>query len=117
MWITAAVVSTLLALVLTYTAFATFTGREAVRRGVISVGLPPSILWLLGVAQFAGAVGIVAGLWWSPLAIAAATGLVLYFLGAVSAHVRVRHPRQAVAPAAAILLASIATLALAVLSA
>jgi hypothetical protein len=83
---------------------------------VLALVLPPSFLWLLGVTQFAGAVGIVAGLWWSPLAIAAAIGLVLYFLSAVGAHVRVGHPRQAV-PSAAILLGSISTLVLVILAA
>jgi hypothetical protein len=116
MYAATVVVSIALALVLLYTAFATFTGTETVRRGVIGVGFPPSFMWLLGVAQFAGAVGIVVGLWWPPLGIAAAIGLVLYFLCAVTAHIRVRHPRRAVTPSAAILVGSIATLALIILT-
>lgn len=112
-----AVVSIALAMVLLYTAFSTFTGTETVRRGVIGVGFPPSLMWFLGAAQFAGAAGIVAGLWWPPLGVAAAIGLVLYFLGAVAAHVRVRHPPQAVAPSAVFLLGSIGVLALTVLTA
>ncbi|MFE0379342.1 DoxX family protein [Streptomyces inhibens] len=90
-----AAVSIALALVLFFTAYATFTGKEAVRRGIEEVGFPVSLLWFLGLAQFAGAVGLIAGLYWPPLAIAAAAGLVLYFLGAVGAHVRVGHPRRA----------------------
>lgn len=112
MSVATAFVSILLALVLTFTAHATLTGREVVRRGVIEVGFPPSLLWLLGLAQGAGALGIVVGLWWPPLGIAAATCLVVYFLGAAGAHLRVGHPRQAI-PSAVILLVAIVTLALA----
>jgi hypothetical protein len=111
MSVAAAVVSIVLALVLTFTAYTTFTGKEVVRRGIIEVGFPPALLWLLGLAQLAGAIGIVIGLWWSPLAIAAATCLVVYFLGAAGSHVRVGHPRQAI-PSVAILLGAIAALAL-----
>ena len=113
--VAAATVSIALAVVLAFTAYATFTGREAVRRGVVAVGFPPSYLWFLGTTQFAGAAGLVAGLWWPPLAIAAATGLVLYFLGAVGAHLRVGHP-QAAGPSAAILLVSIAALVMSAVS-
>jgi hypothetical protein len=111
-----AVVSIVLALVLALTALATFAGREAVRRGIIDVGFPPSLAWLLGLAQLAGAAGIVAGLWWQPLAIAASAGLVLYFLGAVGAHMRVGHPRRT-GPSAVILLGSLVTLVLVSLTA
>lgn len=111
MSVAVAVVSIVLALVLTFTAYSTLTGKEVVRRGIIEVGFPPTLLWLLGLAQLAGAIGIVIGLWWPPLAIAAATCLVVYFLGAAGAHVRVGHPRQAI-PSTAILLGAVAALAL-----
>jgi hypothetical protein len=78
---------------------------------VVEVGFPPSYLWLLGLAQGAGALGLLVGLAWSPLAVAAAIGLVLYFLGAVGAHVRVGHPNRA-GMSAVILLGCVAALAL-----
>jgi uncharacterized membrane protein YphA (DoxX/SURF4 family) len=109
------IISIVLAAVLVLTGYATLTGREAVRRGVIEVGFPPSYVWLLGVAQLAGAVGLIVGLWWPALAIAAAGCLVVYFIGAVGAHVRVGHPRYA-GPSAAILLGSVAALVLVVLN-
>ncbi|MGW4382179.1 DoxX family protein [Kitasatospora sp. NPDC004531] len=114
MYLAAAVVSIALAAVLARTAHATFTGKEVVRRGVVEVGFPPSLLWLLGLAQAAGAAGLLAGLLWAPLAVAAAGCLVLYFLGAVGAHLRVGHPERA-GLSAAILLGSVLTFVLAVL--
>jgi hypothetical protein len=39
-------------------------------------------------AEVAGALGLVAGRWWWALGIAAAVGVVLYFVGAISAHLR-----------------------------
>lgn len=109
-------VSLMLAAVLLFTSYATFTGKEAVRRGVVEVGFPVSLLWLLGLAQFAGALGLIAGLYWSPLAVAAATGLVLYFLGAVGSHIRVGHPQRA-GLSAAILLGCVCVLVLVTLNA
>ncbi|MER5618065.1 MULTISPECIES: DoxX family protein [unclassified Streptomyces] len=111
-----ATVSVALALALFFTSYATFTGKEAVRRGIVEVGFPVSLLWLLGLAQCAGALGLIAGLYWSPLAVAAAVGLVLYFLGAVGSHIRVGHPRRA-GLSAVILLACVAALVLVTLSA
>ena len=116
MFVAGAAVSIVLALVLFFTAYATFTGREAVRRGIEEVGFPVSLLWFLGLAQFAGAVGLIAGLRLPPLSVAAAAGLVLYFLGAVGAHVRVGHPRNA-RPSALILLGCVVALVLATLRA
>jgi len=43
----------------------------------------------LAACEFAGAVGLLIGLAWAPIGIAAAVGLVLYFLGAIVAHLRV----------------------------
>ena len=46
------------------------------------------ILPFLATCLIAGGVGLVVGLWYAPLGIAAAIGLVLYFVGANIAHVR-----------------------------
>ena len=54
----------------------------------ISVGLTRFIGW----CQWAAVVGLIAGLFCRPLAIAAATGLVLLLIGAVIAHRRVGDP-------------------------
>jgi DoxX-like family len=46
------------------------------------------IQWLpwLAICELAGAAGILIGIVWAPLGIAAASGLVLYFVGALFAH-------------------------------
>lgn len=55
------------------------------------VGLPQSWLPYLGILKGAGAVGLILGLAGVPvIGIAAAIGLVLFFIGAVAAHVRTR---------------------------
>ncbi|QMU67347.1 DoxX family protein [Streptacidiphilus sp. P02-A3a] len=95
MSVAAGAVSIVLAALLVYFSFVTFTGRMGVRRGIVELGLPPSAVPLLGAAQFAGALGLLAGLFWTPLALAAAVCLVVYFLGAVGAHVRAGHPERA----------------------
>ena len=43
----------------------------------------------LAACEFAGAAGLLIGLAWPPIGMAAAVGLVLYFLGAIVAHLRV----------------------------
>jgi hypothetical protein len=50
--------------------------------------LAPTSGWLL----IAAAIGLVVGLFWAPVGIAAASGLVLYFAIAAVMHVRVRDP-------------------------
>ena len=60
---------------------------------------------------FAGAVGLVLGIWWPPLGIAAGVGLVVYFVGAVVAHLRVGDVKG-MGSAAVILILCIAALAL-----
>jgi DoxX-like family len=53
------------------------------------VGVPLSIFPLLAACEFAGAIGLLAGIRWRRLGIAAAIGLVIYFVGAILSHVRV----------------------------
>ncbi|OLF16229.1 DoxX family protein [Actinophytocola xanthii] len=55
-----------------------------------SYGLPHSWLPMLGVAKAAGGLGLLAGIAVPLLGVAAATGLVLYFVGAVVTVVRAR---------------------------
>jgi hypothetical protein len=44
---------------------------------------------ILAACEFAGAAGLVLGIWWPLLGVAAGVGLVLYFVGAIAAHLRV----------------------------
>jgi len=54
------------------------------------VHVPRSWLPMLGTLKLAGALGLLVGLGLPVIGIAAATGLVLYFIGAVIAHLRAR---------------------------
>ena len=65
-------------------------------------------LVVLGVLELAAAVGLVVGLWFTPVGIAAALGSVLYFVGALVGHIRERNNQ--VQGAVALLLLSIAAL-------
>ena len=66
------------------------------------VGVPLKYFPLLAASEFAGALGIVLGIWWPCLGVAAGIGLVLYFVGAVVSHLRVGD-LKGIGPAAFIL--------------
>ena len=69
----------------------------------------------LAACEFAGAVGLVLGIWWPLLGAAAALGLVVYFVGAVVSHLRVGDARG-MGPAAFLLTVSAGVLALRILT-
>src|SRR5262245_17269336 len=54
-----------------------------------TVGVPMRYLPLLAGCEIAGAVGLTIGYWYPPLGVAAAVGLVVYFICAVASHLRV----------------------------
>jgi hypothetical protein len=70
-----------------------------------TVGVPERHLPTLAALEIAGAAGILIGLWLEPLGIAAAIGLVAYFVGAVIGHLRVRDFKGVAAPLAPLVLA------------
>ncbi|MFI5052852.1 MAG: DoxX family protein [Acidimicrobiia bacterium] len=82
------VVSVALAAMAGLSAVTKLTRRPEVVEGIGGLGVPLSWFPWLGAAELAGAVGLVVGLLVAPIGVAAATGLVLYFLGAIGAHVR-----------------------------
>ncbi|MGV0742912.1 DoxX family protein [Mycolicibacterium sp. XJ870] len=73
------------------------------------VQVPQSWMVPLGTLQGAGALGLIAGFVLPPIGLAAAIGLVLFFIGAVIAHLRVgdRH-FSAVLPALTLVTATLA---------
>ena len=54
------------------------------------VGVPLRFFPILALLEVAGAVGLLVGIWLKPLGVAAAIGLVVYFVGAVASHIRRR---------------------------
>ena len=80
------------------------------------VGVPLKFFPVLAACELAGGVGLLAGVVWRPLGLAASVGLVLYFVGAVIGHVRVGDVKG-IGPAAFMLFMSAACLVVRVLSA
>ncbi|MEU1052088.1 DoxX family protein [Streptomyces sp. NPDC005876] len=89
MFIAHVVVAVLMSVVLLASAGAKFTRPKRLVDQMSTLGLPYGMLPFLGLVQIAGAGGLVAGLRWGALGIAAAVGLTLYFTGAVASHLRV----------------------------
>jgi DoxX-like family len=92
-------VSSLLAVVLTYSAVRKLSHQPEVVATYARVGVPEDKLNYLAATLLAAAAGLIAGLWWTPIGIASATGLVVYFLVAIAAHVRHRDMANAPMPA------------------
>src|SRR5262249_8520416 len=92
MHITYVVITILAALANGYAASLNFAGGESVK--VVADTVRVSRRWVIpfGILLAAGALGLLIGLAVPVLGTAAAIGLVLYFIGALSAHLRVRDP-------------------------
>jgi uncharacterized membrane protein YphA (DoxX/SURF4 family) len=81
-------ISLLLAVVCLLPAAGKLTGQPKMRQSAEHFGIPWSRYRLIGVAEVAAAVGVLAGLWWHPLGLAAAAGMALLLLGALITHRR-----------------------------
>ena len=85
------VVTVITAVVTAAIAIPDFIPAGFVLANSVKVHVPRSRLPMLGALKLAGAIGLLVGLVGPPaIGIAAATGLVLYFIGAVIAHLRAR---------------------------
>lgn len=111
MFTTYVVVAILMSTVLVASAGAKAIRTQHITGQMASLGLPESLLLFLVAAQVSGAAGLVVGIWWGPLGIAAAVGLTLYFAGAVASHLRVGDHKGA-PPAIVLTLIAIALIAL-----
>ncbi len=70
-----------------------------------TVGVPQHHLPVLAALEIAGAAGILIGLRLEPLGVAAAAGLVAYFVGAVGGHLRVGDTKNLAMPLPPLVLA------------
>jgi DoxX-like family len=82
------VLSALLALLMLYAAIRKLSHRPEVVATYTRVGVPEERLDLLAATLLAGAAGLLLGLVWAPLGVAAGAAIVLYFLVAIAAHIR-----------------------------
>jgi len=83
-----AVATVLLAAILAFAAVRKLTHREDVVATYAKVGVPEERLNQLAFVLLLGAAGLLLGLAWAPIGIAAAAGVVVYFVLAIVAHVR-----------------------------
>ncbi|MFD6112343.1 DoxX family protein [Streptomyces yangpuensis] len=114
MFIAYAIVGGLLALALAASATFSLQRNEQIVASMRKVQVPDSWLPRLAALKAAGAIGLIAGLWITPLGVAAAVGVTLYFIGAVISHLRVKD--YELAPAAVLTLVAAAALTLRVLA-
>lgn len=80
-----------------------------------TVGVPLKYFPLLAACEFAGGLGLVLGIWWPILRVAAAIGLILYFVGATVSHLRVGD-FKGIGPASFMLVLAAAALATRILT-
>jgi hypothetical protein len=90
MYLAYLLITILAALANGYAAWLDFVGAESVKLVADRVQMSRRWMFPLGVLLASGAVGLLAGLALPALGTAAAIGLVLYFICALTAHLRVR---------------------------
>jgi len=106
-------VSLLLAAACLLPAAGKLLGHPKMRLSAAHLGIPWPRYRLIGVAELTAAAGVLAGLWWHPLGLAVATGMVLLLLGAVITHRRASDGGKEMAPALLALAITLAYLAIA----
>ena len=100
-------VTVITAVVNAWAAVADWMRARFVLANAADVGVPRSWLPLLGALKAAGAVGLVIGLAGvRPVGVAAATGLTLFFVGAIVTHLRARAYAKVVFPGCFLTLAT-----------
>jgi hypothetical protein len=111
-----------LIITLVFAAIVAFSGLGKIRRDprivhVINevVGVPLKYFSLLAACEIAGALGLVLGIWWPSMGVAASIGLVLYFVGATVSHLRVGDAKG-IGPAAFMLVVAAGALAMRLLT-
>ena len=80
--------SLLLAVACAVPGLAKLLAHPKMRRAAAHFRIPWPSYRLIGVAEVAAAVGVLAGLWWHLLGVAAAAGMVFLLIGALLTHKR-----------------------------
>lgn len=84
------VLTLVLAAVFAGTAVPKLTGQAQMRERMDHLGVSPALTRVLGVLELAAVAGLLLGLLWPPLGVAAAIGLALQMTGAVVYHARAK---------------------------
>jgi uncharacterized membrane protein YphA (DoxX/SURF4 family) len=106
-------ISLLLAVACLLPAAGKLTGQPRMRKSAAHFGIPWSRYRLIGAAELAAAAGILIGLWWHPLGVAAAAGMAVLLVGAIITHRKAADSVKDMAPAVVGLVLTLAYLALA----
>jgi hypothetical protein len=115
MFIAYLVAAILLAAVLAVSARGKVTGDQRVTATLVTVGVPQNWYRYLAGCEAAGALGLLVGLAVPAIGIAAAAGVVLYFVGAAIAHLRA-HDGKGLSPPLSLLTIALAALVLRITS-
>ena len=92
---------------------AKLTAQPAMQASADHFGIAWERYRLIGVAELAAGFGVLAGIFWPPLGVAAALGMAALLAGALVSHARAGDGAKEMAPAIGILLVTIAYLAVA----
>ncbi|MFI5714250.1 DoxX family protein [Nocardia sp. NPDC051750] len=92
------IAGTLTAVWVGFSGYSLFSKQQFVVEPLERYGVPRSWWNWLALAKSAGALGLIAGFAIPPLGVAAAIGLILYFLGATATALRARSYNTAVFP-------------------
>jgi uncharacterized membrane protein YphA (DoxX/SURF4 family) len=102
--------SILLAALCLMPSLAKLSAQPAMRASADHFGIEWPRYRLIGVAELAAAIGLLAGLAWHPIGLAAAVGMAILLAGALVMHRRAGDSLKQMAPAFVILLVTIAYL-------
>ena len=89
------ILSIVLALLFVLTGAGKVLGLAFANQNRDRLGVHPTFWRVTGLLEWAGAVGLIAGIWWWPIGLAAACGLALLMLGAIASRVRAHRTRPA----------------------
>jgi uncharacterized membrane protein YphA (DoxX/SURF4 family) len=109
-------ISLLLAAACLLPAAGKLTGQPKMRQSAEHFGIRWPRYRLIGAAELAAAAGVLIGLWWHPLGVAAAAGMAVLLLGAVITHRRAGDGAKEMALALVALAITLAYLAIALAS-
>jgi hypothetical protein len=84
----AVIVTALLALLFTFSSLIKLVGIRQSLAIRDHLGVKPMQWRMIGLLELAGVAGVLAGLEWAPIGVAATVGLALLMLGAIGFHVR-----------------------------
>lgn len=117
MFLATVIVSILLAALLAFAAIRKLSHRQEVVQTYIRAGVPEDKLDYLAMILLAGAAGVILGLFWAPIGVAAGVGVICYFLVAIASHIRAGDAGHLPTPLAiAVIAAAALTLRIATLS-